>query len=160
MSFYRRVLVLCVTMTLFAGVCIAGEKTSYGEGLDGGKVVAIADLLKDPDAYAGQEVKVSGKISDVCPKKGCWMELRDAGDQGLRVKVEDDVIVFPQDAKGKNAVARGIVEIKEMDRAQYLGWMQHLAEERGETFDESTLGSGPYRIIQLAGLGAEIGGDG
>ena len=130
--------------------------TTYGDGVTEGATVSIAEILASPDDYKGKEVQVSGKVTDVCPKKGCWMELRDENDASLRVKVQDDVIVFPAEAKGKLAKARGKVEILDMDREKYLGWMQHLAEERGETFDESTLGDGPYRIVQLAGLGAQI----
>ena len=133
------------------------EAARFGEGVDGGQAVGIGEILKDPEGFEGKEVQVRGTVTDVCPKKGCWMELRDENDAALRVKVEDDVIVFPQDAKGKTAVARGVVKLMKMDRAQYLGWMQHLAEERGETYDESNLGDGPYQIVQLTGLGAEIG---
>ncbi len=130
--------------------------TSYGEGVTEEGSTSIAEILASPDDFEGKEVQVAGKVTDVCPKKGCWMELRDETDASLRVKVQDDVIVFPADAKGKLAKARGKVEILNMDREKYLGWMQHLAEERGETFDESTLGDGPYRIVQLAGSGAQI----
>ncbi len=142
--------------TLFPATLWAEGPTSYGDGVSGDGTASIAEILASPDDFEGKEVEVSGEVSDVCPKKGCWMELRDEHDAGLRVKVQDDVIVFPADAKGKTAIARGKVEILEMDREKYLGWMQHLAEERGETFDESTLGEGPYRIVQLAGTGAQI----
>lgn len=129
----------------------------YGEGSGEGPIVAIADLVADPDAFEGKEVRVQGKVSGVCPKRGCWMELRDADDHRLRVKVEDGVIVFPLEAEGLDATAQGVVRIMEMTRERYAAWLQHLAEEKGETFDDSTLGEGPFRIVQLAGTGAEIG---
>jgi hypothetical protein len=45
-----------------------------------------------------------------------------------------------------------------MTREGYLGWLAHLAEERGETFDAeaSEIGHGPFRIIQIQATGAEI----
>ena len=70
----------------------------------------------------------------------------------------DDVIIFPADATGRQAVAQGQVEVLDMTRERYEGWMQHLAEEQGETFDPSTIGEGPYRLVQIRGTGAEIGG--
>jgi hypothetical protein len=46
---------------------------------------------------------------------GCWMTLAPAGVTGdtpatLRLKVDDGVIVFPVSAKGRTAVAQGVVE--------------------------------------------------
>lgn len=128
----------------------------YGEGAGHGEIVAIADLAADPDAWNGKTVRVQGIVTDVCPMKGCWMELRDADNSSVRVKVEDDVIVFPEDAKGLEAVAHGVVDVQELDRERYVAWMEHLAEEKGETFDPASIGDGPYRIVQIQGKGAAI----
>jgi hypothetical protein len=96
-------------------------------------------------------------VLDVCPMKGCWMELAgESGKESLKVKVDDGVIVFPVTAKGKLAVAEGTVEAIPMSRESYVGWLEHLAEERGETFDASAVGDGPFRILQLKGTGARI----
>jgi hypothetical protein len=92
--------------------------------------------------------------------KGCWMELSEdpAGKEParLRVKVDDDVIVFPVTAEGKLAVAEGVVEAIPMTREQYTGWLAHLAEERGQKLDPATVGEGPFRILQIRGTGARI----
>ncbi|MEM8962524.1 MAG: DUF4920 domain-containing protein [Acidobacteriota bacterium] len=150
------VLLICLGLTLTLP-CLAADTTptTYGEGVDVATVTPIADLVADPEAYEGQTVRVEGKINDVCPKKGCWMTLTE-GEHTVRVKVEDDVIVFPQTAKGHHAAAQGVVAVRDLDRDAYVGWMAHLAEERGETFDDSTVGEGPYRIVQIQGTGAEI----
>jgi hypothetical protein len=83
------------------------------------------------------------------------LEERDGGAR-MRVKVDDGVIVFPVDAKGKTAVAEGTLEAINMSREQYVGWLQHLAEERGQPFDPKTVGEGPFKIYQLRGTGARI----
>lgn len=128
----------------------------YGEGAGHGDIVPIAELAADPDAWDGKSVRVQGVIADVCPMKGCWMELRDAENASVRVKVEDDVIVFPEDAKGLEAVAHGVVDVQELDRERYVAWMKHLAEEKGEAFDADSIGDGPYRVVQIQGKGAAI----
>ena len=66
------------------------------------------------------------------------------------------MIVFPVTAKGRLAVAEGVLEAIPMTRESYVGWMAHLAEERGQTFDASSVGDGPFRILQLKGTGARI----
>ncbi|MEM8995651.1 MAG: DUF4920 domain-containing protein [Acidobacteriota bacterium] len=130
---------------------------TFGDGVGDADLVPIAELVATPERWDGQTVRVQGEITGVCPKKGCWMELKD-GDARVRVKVEDDVIVFPADATGHKATAQGRLEIREMSREDYLGWARHLAEEQGAAFDAASIGDGPYRLIQIRGTGAEIHG--
>ena len=135
----------------------AGEPEVLGNGVDLPEATRIADIMADPDAYIGKTVRVEGGVLDVCPRKGCWIELGEEG-ESIRVKVEDDVIVFPAAAKGRTATAQGEVEAIEMTREKYLGWLAHLAEEKGEAFDPEAakIGDGPYRIIRIRGTGARI----
>ena len=133
---------------------------NYGAGVTLTETTSIAKILADPDAYVGKTVRIEGRVLEVCPKKGCWMELSEdpegKGPARLRVKVEDDVIVFPVTAEGKLAVAEGVVEAIPMTREQYTGWLAHLAEERGQTFDPASVGEGPFRLFQIRGTGARI----
>jgi len=119
----------------------------------------IATILAAPDQHAGKVVRVEGEVSGVCTKAGCWMDLADPAGNRLRVKVEDGVLVFPADAAGRPAVAQGTVTVEELSRDKYVAWQRHVAAEGGPAFDESKLGDGPYRLVQLAGSGASIGGE-
>ena len=130
---------------------------SFGEPLSADlEVTAIATIVADPDPWVGKRVRIEGEVSGVCQKQGCWLELVSPGNASLRVKVEDGVIVFPQDTVGHRATAEGEVEILELTREEYTGWLEHQAEETGEEFDPATVGDGPHRIVRLRGLGAEI----
>lgn len=135
----------------------AAEATVYGDGIAVEQATSIGEILADPDAYLGKTVRVEGGVLDVCPKKGCWIEIGDA-DNHIQLKVDDDVIVFPADAKGRVAAAQGKVEAIELTREKYLGWLAHQAEEKGEAFDAESvdLGDGPFRIIRIRGTGARI----
>ena len=135
----------------------AGEPEIFGGGVDLEEATRIADILADPDAYIGQMVRVDGGVLDVCPRQGCWIQVGDE-ESSIQIKVEDGVIVFPAEAKGRVAAAQGEVEAIEMTREKYLGWLAHEAEEKGEEFDPETaeIGDGPYRIIRIKGTGAWI----
>lgn len=149
-----RRLMLAMILILVPAVC--GAET-YGAGVTVPESTSIAKILADPDAYVGKTVRIEGKVLDVCPMKGCWMELAQEGDgPSLKVKVDDGVMVFPVTAKGKLAVAEGVLEAIPMTRESYIGWMEHLAEESGKKFDAATVGDGPFRILQLKGTGARI----
>lgn len=150
----RHALSFVLLAALLAAPSQAAE--TYGGGVRLTETTSIGKILVDPDAYVGKLVRVEGEVTDVCPMKGCWMEISEPEGDRIRVKVEDGVLVFPVDAKGKRAAAEGVVEEIPMDREQYVRWMSHLAEERGETFDASKVGDGPFSILQLRGLGARI----
>ncbi|MEL7058932.1 MAG: DUF4920 domain-containing protein [Acidobacteriota bacterium] len=150
---------------VFAALLLAGAPAfaeeapgrTIGEPVGEEAPTSIATILDDEEAWEGREVVIEGNVTGVCAKAGCWMEIND-GTGKLQVKVEDGVLVFPTDAMGGTARARGTVERIELDRRSYIAWREHEAEDRGETFDLSTLEDGPWRIVRLAGLGAEIDG--
>lgn len=144
-----------LSLSILLAVPAAAE--TYGARLELDEVTPIAELLADPQSFAGERVRIEGVVTDVCPKKGCWMTLAEhEGGEALRVKVDDDVIVFPDSAKGRRAAAEGVVVVRTQTREQYLGWARHLAEERGESFDPSTVGDGPHLFVEIQGSGAEI----
>lgn len=137
--------------------CPAAEGTVYGKGVAGPDVVKISELLTQPDRYVGKTVRVEGLVTDVCSKRGCWMEV--AGDrefESLRVKVDDGVIVFPMDAKGKRAVAEGVFTKIDLTQDEALQHAKHMAEERGQKFDPATAKDVPTVLYQIRGTGAVI----
>jgi hypothetical protein len=148
---------LALTLIALALPALADEAT-LGAGVTLTESTSAAQILADPDAWVGKKVRVEGKVLDVCSMAGCWMEIEESATHArLRVKVDDGVIVFPASAKGKPAAAEGTVELIPMDKEQYSRWLAHLAEEQGKTFDPTSVGPGPYRIVQLRGTGARIG---
>jgi hypothetical protein len=102
---------VAVMCTMAAAPVTAGEAESYGDGVTLDEAVAIDVLLANPNDYVGRKVRVDGVITAVCKKRGCWMQVTDpeSGD-GVRIKVEDGVIVFPYTSMGHEAQAEGIFE--------------------------------------------------
>ena len=58
---------------------IAEPANVYGQGVDLEETTSIASILADPDAYIGKTVRVEGGVLDVCPRKGCWIEIGERG---------------------------------------------------------------------------------
>ena len=153
----RRIVVWNLVLALGVVSGAAADVERFGVGIDMETITPIRDIVAEPDAWAGKTVRVEGRVAGVCAKKGCWMELESRDGDRLRVKVEDDVIVFPRESQGRWAVAQGTVEVDDLSREQYVGWLRHLAEEQGGAFDEASVGEGPYRLVRIQGTGAEIG---
>ena len=148
--------ILSLALAAVPGAPALGEEVRLGDPLELDETTPIPDLLADPAAWAGRRVRVEGEVAEVCPLRGCWMTLGATDASILRVKVEDGVVVIPADAAGRRATVEGVVTVEEMSRAAWVAWQVHLAAERGATFDEATVGEGPFRRVQLRGESISI----
>ncbi len=132
------------------------EGTVYGGGVDLAQSVAVSDLLANPDLYAGQNVRIEGVVSGVCPKRGCWIDI--AGNQPgqkVRFKVRDGVMVFPMDENGKYAVAQGVVRKMPMTLEESKNYAAYQAREYGADMDPDKI-TEPLTLVRLDGTGAVI----
>lgn len=150
----KKTLAALVLLALAASPALAATK--YGKPLSDAAAVKLSELMAKPDAYVGKVVKVEGLITEVCPKRGCWINV--AGDkefQTIRVKVEDGVIVFPLTDKGKKVVAEGTFRKMELTKEQAVERAKHEAEEKGTKFDPASI-TGPLTVYQIQGTGAVV----
>ncbi len=134
----------------------AANATVYGDGVKQSDTVAITALLENPEAYAGKSVRVEGTVTDVCPKRGCWFDM--AGEkpgQKLRFKVQDGVMVFPMDAKGKSAAAEGVVTLQTLSLEETRRYLEYQASEYGADVDPDNV-TEPMTIVRLDGTGALV----
>jgi hypothetical protein len=130
-------ILLSVAALVAASPAVAAE-TTYGAGVGKAQVVPISELLARPEKYVGKPVRVEGLVTAVCAKRGCWMELAsDKEFQSIKVKVDDGVMVFPMEAKGKVAAAEGIFT-------------------RVDVPADPKTGTGPEIIYRIQGTGAVV----
>jgi hypothetical protein len=130
---------------------------SYGRALAVKETMTIGGVLQNCDALAGKPVRVAGTVHEVCPARGCWLDMTDDSGEKLRIKVTDGAIVFPLSAVGQPVVAEGVLTRIELNHEQAVGYLQHLADEKGEAFDPASVGPDPLVIWQVTGQGAVIG---
>ena len=131
----------------------------YGEEFNSDSMQSISFLINNSNQFLDKKIVTEGKIVDVCPMKGCWIEIKDFdSDQIIRVKVQDDVIIFPQDSKKKKVIVNGVFTKIEFTEDQAIKWKIHLAEEKGLKLEESdiTLDSSDLIEYRIKGLGAKI----
>lgn len=129
---------------------------SFGAGVKLAQATPIDTILANPKEWNGKTVRVEGMIVDVCPKRGCWMEL--AGDKPgvkLKFKVTDGEMVFPMDAKGQRASAEGVISVKELSIEDSKQYAEYQAKEYGKPYDPASI-TAPTVIAQLDGTGAVI----
>jgi hypothetical protein len=150
-----RTVQIIIALLLITSVAFAGTK-KYGKPLTLKDKTKISEIIASPEKFNGKRVLVAGPVVDVCKERGCWIKLgSDKEFEKIRIKVDDGVIVFPQDAKGRNAVAEGVVSVRTFSVEDQIKQGEEAAKEEGTTFDHSTV-TGPKTIIQIKGEGAEI----
>lgn len=152
---FSRSIVLVLVLVFSTGLSVAGSK-NYGKKLTLKETTKISDILAEPEKYDGKRVLVEGTVTGVCEKRGCWITIAsDKEFETLRFKVDDGVIVFPLDAKGKTARAEGVLSVKTYSQEELIKQGEMHAKEEGKTFDPSTV-KGPKTVVTLKGEGAVL----
>ena len=121
----------------------------FGAPLTLTETTPLAEIVADPDAFAGRRVLLRGRVAEVCQRKGCWTVLRD-GDAHVRVRFADYAFFVPKDSGGAEAWAEGHVNVKTLSESQ----ARHYAEETPGGEPESIVG--PQREIGLVATGIRI----
>lgn len=140
---------LMAAALLALAVPVIAEETKLGAGVTLKEATPIAAIVNHPDQYVGKQLRIDGVVTAVCQEMGCWMALatEDKADApSVRVKVEDGVIVFPANAKGKKASAEGVFELIAATDA-------HGKEAAQENVKQNPKVSAKY---QLKGTGAVL----
>lgn len=74
----------------------------------GAPVVALADLMKNPDAYKGKSVVTTGTVTAVCQEMGCWMEIKDSATEA-HIKMAGEKFYVPKTSAGHKARVQGTI---------------------------------------------------
>ncbi len=148
----KKMLAVTVLTVAAAGAALAAEGTVYGKGVTVQDATPIATILADPGAFVGTTVRVEGTVTGVCKMRGCWMQVTDpeTGD-GVRVKVEDGVIVFPPETMGRRAAAEGVWEVVAVSGEHAAKEADGKACAEGEQHDRQA-----KVTYQLRGTGAIV----
>ncbi len=141
----KKLCIVIIGLTAILALPLLAEDLKLGKPIVIESVTPISDILNQPDKYLGKDVRIEGEITAVCQAMGCWMNLRDSGTgQTIQVKVDDGVIVFPKDGKGRKAIAQGKLEKVAVSKEE----LQRQAMESGQKVDTSKITEGRtvYRI--------------
>jgi ribosomal protein L11 len=98
------------------------------------------------------EVKVTAKIVEVCPKKGCWLKLELNDGSTATVKMKDYGFFLPVAAKGKTVVIDGEVKIKTTSVAE----LKHYAEDAKKSKEEIDAITKPEKAVSVLAKGIVI----
>ena len=123
-----------------------------GMTLSAAPALTVAQVFEQAEALNGKVVKVSGEVSQVCKKSGCWFILRD-GDKTVRITSKGYKYFVPSAAAGMTGVIEGDLAVKMLDVAT----AQHFAEDEAEgTGKPAAKVEAPTKEIAVASVGLEL----
>jgi len=125
----------------------------YGEKVQEKGALDIAGL---PAILSGngnrKETKLKARVVDVCPKKGCWMNLYINDSTTAFVKMKDYGFFVPQDIKDKTIVIEGEAYIEETSIEE----LRHYAEDAKKTKEEIEAIVAPEKSIRITASGIKV----
>jgi Domain of unknown function (DUF4920) len=93
-------------------------------------LTALEEQMVSSDSLA--DVTVTGIVSDVCQKKGCWMNIKKADGTEMKVTFKDYALFMPKDLAGKEVTIHGIAKNEEIP----VETLRHYAEDAGKSKEE------------------------
>ena len=130
----------------------AAQWNHYGATIDKpGNTVAL-------NALSGEEknVIVSGTITEVCAKKGCWMTVTDEAGNDVTVRFKDYSFFVPRNAAGHQVTMHGSTEKK----LTSVDDLRHYAEDAGKSAEEIAAITEPKEEVIFHAESVYIEGEG
>jgi len=131
--------ILSIISIIFCSFTLMAQPpvTPADKGVSFGEIVTETGAVKATELHvflAGKEkadVKVEGKVIEVCKAEGCWLRMETASGTML-VKMKDHKFLVPLALNGMSVIADGTVSVKETT----VEMLRHYAEDAGKSKDE------------------------
>lgn len=136
----KRILLSAITLAVIAA-CNSKPKTElhsvenlkasavYGDSVLDNNVIHLAALPTAMKGEVKKDLKIRGKVEEVCKKKGCWMMMKLDDGEEMRITFKDYKFFVPQDLVGKEVVLDGYAYVDTTSVKQ----LQHYAKDGGKS---------------------------
>lgn len=150
-------IVLLVSLTSYAQPPAgnADKGDFYGAKVKAKGAIPIADLVSQLETVTTfEESKVTAKIVEVCPNKGCWLKVELPDGKQATVKMKDYGFFVPVAAKGKMVVIEGQASIKTVSVKE----LKHFAEDAKKSQAEIDAITQPKKEVNILAKGIVVVG--
>lgn len=125
---------------------------TYGEKISKSGAIPVAKLESKMASTETLETKITGKVLEVCTKKGCWIKLDNGTSEPLRVTFKDYGFFMPTDLVGKTVALDGFSK-KTTSTVEEL---KHYAEDAGKSKEEIAKITQPKAAITYEAKGVLV----
>ena len=125
----------------------------YGAKVNAKGAIPMVDLVSQLETISNlEETKVTAKIVEVCPNKGCWLKLELPDGKQATVKMKDYGFFVPLAAKGKTVVIDGQASIKVVSVKE----LKHFAEDAKKSQAEIDAITQPKKEVNILAKGIVV----
>lgn len=151
--------ILLITALFFSAITFAQSAitpaapgVTYGKAITADKAINAAELGKALNTDSIYNGRVSGKVVEVCTKKGCFMKIARENGGPIMIRFTDYAYFMPQNIVGKNVVVEGIAKVNETSIAR----LQHYAADAGKSKEEIAKINQPKKDIEIMADGVLV----
>ncbi len=131
------VILLCLSAKTIA------EGKVYGEAMpEQLNAVSLADAIGALETDKNLPQKITGTVTQVCQKKGCWLILTD-NDRYARVTFKDYAFFVPTDTVNQTGTVYGVLIERMLSQSE----AEHYAKDAGMKNTEEVKASKEYSIV-------------
>jgi len=138
------------TVLSFGQAVYSGQK--FGEEVKPGDVKPAAKMEAAMGDKKTVDMKIEGKVVDVCKKKGCWMTLEMPNGDPMRVTFKDYAFFMPMDIIGKKVVLDGLAKKQTIS----VETLRHYAEDAKKSPEEIAKITDPKKELAFEAKGVVI----
>lgn len=126
----------------------------FGATITAENAIAYDQVMARMNNVDSLPMKVTGKVKEVCQKKGCWMTLvsDQPGYPEMRVTFKDYAFFMPKDLSGKQVVVDGYAYVETTP----VDVLRHYAEDAKKSPEEIAAIKEPKREVSFEAAGVLI----
>jgi len=143
------IICICASVTM-AQKPLKGQK--FGEEFVPNDVKPAGKMEAAMGESKSADMKIEGKVVDVCKKKGCWMTLEMPNGDPMRVTFKDYAFFMPMDVVGKTVVLDGIAKKQTIS----VETLRHYAEDAKKSPEEVAKITDPKKELAFEAKGVVI----
>lgn len=113
------------------------------------EVVAVTTAMKGENK---RDMKVRGTVAEVCQEKGCWMTMKMANGEDMRITFKDYKFFVAKDLAGKEVIIDGYAYVDTTSVEQ----LQHYAKDGGKSEAEIAAIVSPKAEISFEAKGVAV----
>ena len=131
----------------------AQDEVSYhGKKITADNAIPATELPAKMGRKKEMNAKVEGKVESVCKMAGCWMKVKTADGQDMRVTFRDYGFFVPKDIIGKDVVFEGTAKTTTTSVAE----LRHYAQDAGKSKEEIEKITQPEKALTFVADGVIV----
>ena len=126
----------------------ANKGMTFGKKTKAKGAIPVNELASKLNGSEPVEIKVKGKVKEVCKAEGCWLKMETA-DGAMMIKMKDHAFLVPLSMNGKTIVVDGTATLKETS----VDMLKHYAEDAEKSKAEIDAITQPKKEITMQAKG-------